>query len=221
MTGYVEVVYDKKMRPVTDYPRQLCQYLFNRFKIVKGQFLLDAGCGRGDFAKEFKDLDLKVNGVDREKAHSDLLDGIEVKLADLESERIPFEDETFDVIFSKSVIEHFLNPEKFTKECYRVLKKGGKIITMTPDWHSTMKIFYDDYTHRTPFTTESLRDILVISGFKNVTTEKFYQLPIVWKYPVLAIISKILSLFVPVTSRPKNKFIRWSVELMVLGYAEK
>ena len=28
----------------------------------------------------------------------------------------------------------------------RVLKKDGKIVTMTPDWELNYKIFYEDYT---------------------------------------------------------------------------
>ena len=56
----------------------------------------------------------------------------------------------FDVIYSKSVIEHFYYPEKILKEAYRVLKPGGIIITLTPDWEFIYKSFYEDFTHRTP-----------------------------------------------------------------------
>lgn len=221
MPDYVSVTYNKDVRPVTQYPSQLCWYLFDRFRMKKGQKILDVGCGRGDFSKGFKDLGLEVYGLDREKTDSDMLNGINVQYADLETEKIPLSDATFDIIFSKSVIEHFFNPENFMKECYRVLKPGGKIIIMTPDWLSQMKIFYHDYTHRTPFNVDSMRDILLIFGFKQVTSERFYQLPIIWKLPPMKIISKFISLFVPVTLKSKIKFIRWSVELMVLGYGEK
>ena len=58
----------------------------------------------------------------------------------------------FDVIFSKSLVEHFYYPEKIYQEMHRVLKNGGIIITMTPDWEINYKTFYEDYTHRTPFS---------------------------------------------------------------------
>ena len=45
------------------------------------------------------------------------------------------------------------------KEAYRVLKPSGILINLTPEWKYIYKSFYDDYTHRTPFTKKSLEDI--------------------------------------------------------------
>ena len=98
------------------------------------------------------------------------------KICNLENELLPFKDGYFDIVFSKSVIEHFYYPEKIFKEVFRVLKPGGKVITLTPDWTYNYKIFYEDYTHRTPFMYESLRDIQLINGFIEVQVEFFYQL---------------------------------------------
>ena len=178
---------------------------------------MDVGCGRGDFAKGFEDLGLEVFGLDVEKGDSELLKEIELKIADIENRSFPFGDETFDIVFSKSVIEHFWKPDNFIKECRRVLKPGGRIIVMTPEWQSQMKIFYNDYTHAHPYTITGLGSLLKIYGFKNVSSEIFYQLPILWKYPQLKILSKLLQVFGPVKKIHKNKFIRWSRELMVLG----
>ncbi len=217
MRSYIDVVYDEKIRPYTEYPFQLCKYLFDRFKMKRGDKLLDVGCGRGDFSKSFKDVGFDVYGLDNEKSHSQMLRDIEVRYANIENEPFPFESPIFDVVFSKSVIEHLFNPESFMRECYRVLKPGGRIIIMTPDWISQMKIFFDDYTHRQPYTVTAIKDILNIFGFKELNSELFYQLPIVWKYPVLKILSRIFRLFVTVTTKSRIKFVRWSVELMILG----
>ena len=92
---------------------------------------------------------------------------------------------------------------------------------MTPDWVSQMKTFFDDYTHRQPYTVSAVKDIMGIFGFKNAESEFFYQLPILWKYPALKIVSCILRLFVPVTAKSNIKFIRWSSELMILGNGVK
>lgn len=218
MTGkYIDTIYDQKIRPFTDYPIQLCHYLFNRFNMKIGDKLLDVGCGRGDFLKGFKDVGLDAYGLDREKSHSSILENIEVKYSNIESDSFPFESNMFDVVFTKSVIEHIFDPENFMKECCRVLKPQGRIIIMTPDWISQMKIYYDDYTHRQPYTVTAVKDILNIFGFKKVSSEIFYQLPVLWKYPVLKILSRILRLFVPVTTKSQIKFLRWSIELMILG----
>jgi len=220
--SYIDTIYDEKIRPHTSYPFQLCKYLFDRFEMKKGRILLDVGCGRSDFLEGFKHMDLDVYGLDYEKCYSHLvLDDIEIRYANVEIDPFPFDDCTFDVVFSKSLIEHLFNPTKFMKECYRVLKPGGRIIIMTPDWMSQMRIFFDDYTHRQPYTVTAIRDVLRIFGFKKIISERFCQLPILWKYPLLQILSYFLRLFVPVTIKSSVKFIRWSVELMILGTGVK
>lgn len=216
--SYLNVVYNKKSRPYTNYPSKFCRYLYDRFGMKKGDKFLDIGCGRGEFTKGFKDLGLDVSGIDREKGDQEMLESIDVSLSnDLENNAFPFEDNSFDIVFSKSVIEHFRTPDNFIKEIYRILKPGGRIIIMTPDWQSQRRIFYDDYTHVHPYTKTGLRDLLKIYGFEKVEVEIFYQLPILWKYPWLKIFSKCLQIFGPPKRIYKNKFIRWSRELMVLG----
>ena len=217
MPGYIDVTYDKKIRPYTGYPLQLCKYLFDRFNMKFGVKLLDVGYGRGEFLRGFKNLGLDAYGLDYEKPQSQLLNGIETKYADIEKEPFPFEDQMFDVVFSKSVIEHLFDPENFMRECRRVLKPTGRIIVMTPDWVSQMKIFFDDYTHRQPYTVTAIEDILNIFDFKEVHSELFYQLPLLWKYPILKVVSYFVRIFTPSTIKSRIKFIRWSVELMVLG----
>ena len=218
---YLITVYDEESHPYTKYPSQLCKYLFDRFDMKKGQRLIDIGCGRGDFAYNFKKLGLTVSGVDIESSASDFLKDIDIGYANIEKDTFPFDDETFDVIFSKSVIEHMNDPEHFLKEAYRILKPGGIAIIMTPDWISNMKLYFDDYTHRTPFTVNSMRDALKIFGFTNVDAELFYQLPILWRYPPLKLLSYTIRFLLPVTLKSRIKFIRWSSELMVLGYGTK
>ncbi len=222
MSTYLDVVYNKKQRPYTDYPSQLCRHLFESFAMKQGDKLLDVGCGRGDFTKGFKDLGLEVAGIDREKGDSEMLQGIEVRISsDIENSPFPFENESFDVVFSKSVIEHFREPDNFMKEVCRVLKPGGRVITMTPDWQSQMYIFYNDYTHVHPYTVEGLTRLLKVYGFKDSTSELFYQFPALWEHPWMKIISRTLQLLGPVKKIYKNKFMRWSRELMILATGVK
>lgn len=48
---------------------------------------------------------------------------------------LPFEDNTFDLIFAYEVIEHVEKKQaaSLLRECYRVLKEGGKISLSTPN----------------------------------------------------------------------------------------
>src|SRR3990172_9486524 len=102
---YVAVVYNEQDRPFTAYPDQLARYLFNRYNIEPGQNLLDIGCGRGEFLRGFMRCGAQGYGVDRSCAAATLCPDAELRTADLENDALPFEDDFFDVVFSKSVIE--------------------------------------------------------------------------------------------------------------------
>ena len=47
------------------------------------------------------------------------------------------------------------------------MKKGGKIVVKTPDYNK-WKGFWDDYTHKSPFTKKSLQAIIFDSGFEKM-----------------------------------------------------
>ena len=220
MADYLKVVYDTKSHPQTTYPGKLCSYLFHTFNMEKGQRFLEPGCGRGEFLEEFNKLGLECFGIDLSEYSGTMCQDVDVKKrVDLENDLWPFPDNYFDIIYNKSLMEHLRNPDKFLLEARRVLKPGGKIICLIPDWESNYKTYFDDFTHRTPFTSVSLTDIYQITDFRNIKVYKFRQLPIVWKYPFINVFCRLISPFIPV--RTKNKFFRWSRELMLIGYAEK
>jgi SAM-dependent methyltransferase len=153
--------------------------------------------------------------------------GLEVKQCDLARDVFPYHDESFDVVYHKSVLEHMYDPENIMKETMRVLKPGGKLIILTPDWHTQWKNFFEDFTHSRPYNVLALSDLLKVYGFNNFAVVRFYQLPVLWKFPVIKLISKFLQLVTNVyggrwlTEKTGIKFFRWSVELMILGYGEK
>ena len=113
---YVDVVYNETDRPLTSYPLQLASYLFHRYKIKKGDKFLDIGCGRGEFLRGFIDCGVVGHGVDRSRTAERYCPEAELRTADLENEQLPYPDNHFDVVYSKSVIEHFYYPEKLVKD---------------------------------------------------------------------------------------------------------
>jgi SAM-dependent methyltransferase len=213
--GYLNVIYSKNRRPYTSYPSKLCKFIVDNYFKKDYETILDVGCGRGEHLSEFQKLGFHIKGIDKSEEAKELMNNIQI--VDLDHESIPFDDNSFDVIFNKSLIEHLNNPDNFFQEAYRILKPGGRLITLTPDWESVYKIFYEDYTHKTPFTIDAIKDIYQIFRFKLIVVKKFRQLPILWKYPSLTIFSKLL-FYLP---RSKNKAIKFSKELMLLGVGEK
>lgn len=225
--NYISTVYNETRTPKTEYPFRLASYLFDRFSINRGNKLLEVGCGRGDFLEAFQSLGAICYGTDLSTNYIANERGIETTCCDVSSESLPYEDKFFDVVYQKSLLEHLYSPDNLMKEIHRVLKPGGKVIILTPDWVSQMKVFYEDFTHCRPYNTTSMHDLLIIYGFSEVLAERFYQLPVLWKYPLLKIPSGFLRLFLTtpaarkLTSFTGIKFFRWSVELMVLGAGVK
>lgn len=58
---------------------------------------------------------------------------------------LPYQDNSVDEILSEHLVEHigFADEEKFWKECTRLLKQGGTLITETPDFEWLCKQFIE------------------------------------------------------------------------------
>src|SRR5207302_7081240 len=46
---------------------------------------------------------------------------------------LPFPADHFDMVISRSVVEHLEDPKRVFREFYRVLRPGGKVIIITPN----------------------------------------------------------------------------------------
>ena len=220
-SDYVKVVYNELDRPFTSYPDKLTRYLFDKYKIKKNSKLIDLGCGRGEFINGFINCGIEGYAVDRSSACKEYYPKINLSLANLETDKIAYPDNYFDVVFSKSVIEHLYYPEKLFEEIYRILKPGGMVITMCPSWEFNMKNYFEDHTHRTPFMLVSLKDLLMMSRFKNIECKYFIQLPILCRYPYLFFLSKLTRIFCPDFLKKQSKWVRFSKEVMLLSIAYK
>lgn len=219
---YVEVVYNEQDRPLTGYPAQLARHLVDTYGLQPGQKLLDIGCGRGEFLRGFMDCGLAGHGVDQSVVAQRYCPGAVLKVTDLENQGIPFDDDSFDVVYSKSVIEHFHYPERMVREMFRVLKPGGLAITLCPDWEHNYRIYFEDFTHRTPFMLSSLRDIQLMHGFTQVQVARFRQLPLLWgSGRWLLPLAEVTRLLTPSGLRHYSKWVRFSKEIMLLSSARK
>lgn len=105
-------------------------------EITSDTTVLEAGCGFSNMYKKEYKIAKRVIGVDINPEYilgNDLLD--EKIVSDLAS--FPqIKDDFVDLIISSWVLEHLENPDKVFGEFSRVLKKGGKIIFLTPNSNS-------------------------------------------------------------------------------------
>lgn len=109
-------------------------------KKLKPQLMLDVATGTGDFAFEAIQIlnPAKVIGVDISQGMLDvadekikkrgLADKFEVRLGD--SEKLLFEDNTFDAITVAFGVRNYENLEQGLSDMLRVLKPGGKIVIL-------------------------------------------------------------------------------------------
>lgn len=219
---YLKVEYDTNRRPVTTYPEKLAAYIADLGGMQRGNKLLEIGSGRAEVAKGFVDLGLDVTLVDRLPSAAVYAQhaGARFLHATIDvDETLPVAVASQDFVFTKSVIEHIREPVAFLETCRKLLKPGGTIFCLTPDWEANFRIFFDDVTHVTPFTRETMRQALELSGYEEVQAFRFRQLPITWRNPFMSMVSAALAPLAPV--RTKQKFLRWSRELMLCGIGVK
>lgn len=100
--------------------------------------VLDAGCGGGGTALSLAEESTFAVGLDLEArfAGTGTRLGAEKGIANAgfvqgDGARLPFKDESFDLVFSHSVIEHVRSAENYLRECHRVLRAGGVLYLST------------------------------------------------------------------------------------------
>ncbi len=93
--------------------------------------VLDFGTGSGRIAKELAKLGYDVYGCDIIAPPIDA-DPSRSRQITQNPYRIPYDDESFDIVISTSVLEHARNPEEYMPELRRVLKPGGAAMHLLP-----------------------------------------------------------------------------------------
>jgi ubiquinone/menaquinone biosynthesis C-methylase UbiE len=123
---------------ILDESKQVLTDLFEKngknIDDLKGKKVLDMGCGSGRFTLGFAQLGVeKITGIDLGKTGisvgrklSEKFGLKNIEFIEQSVLSLPFDDESFDFVFSKGVLHHTGNLEKSLDEYHRVLKKGGQ-----------------------------------------------------------------------------------------------
>lgn len=88
----------------------------------------------------------------------------------------------FDLILASNLLEHLTmdEAEDLLSECRILLSPKGRLVLIQPNFSYSFRHYFDDYTHKTIFTDESLRSILLNQQFKIVHEEHRF-LPLTMK----------------------------------------
>ena len=149
--------------------REICRYLQPQLR--ERSTVLDLGAGYCDF--------LRYIGADKKYALD--IDPTLVRYwpADVQAlvqsalEPLPLEEGSISVVLASNFFEHFPIDDcrKILEEVHRVLKPGGKLIAIQPNIRLQPGRYYDDYTHRTPFTEVSFANFLESLGWRILDSE--------------------------------------------------
>lgn len=100
--------------------------------VTKDTYLLDVGCGHSDLLSDIYSKTQHTYGIDPDLSAINRNAQIR-NLSKSFVEKMPFEDNFFDLVVCAWVLEHIRDPEKAFREIYRVLKPQGKVIFLTPN----------------------------------------------------------------------------------------
>ena len=108
--------------------------------LIRDAVVLDVGCGRYfPMAGLLRQWAGQVHGIDP-VADEDWLSH-EATLKRAGAYEIPYEQGTFDVVTSQSVLEHLEHPLQAFCEMHRVLKPGGKVIFLAANRYDYVSFF--------------------------------------------------------------------------------
>lgn len=141
--------------------------------------ILDIGCGLGHFLayvnsnnyKNFLGVDVSEEQIDHCKKHVTK----NVQLINNLNTFLKKNKNSFDFILMNDVVEH-IGKEELIDTLSLILaslKKNGIVIIRTVNLKNRwgMAVRYMDFTHTTGFTEESIKQVMSLSGFKNISLE--------------------------------------------------
>src|SRR4030042_230941 len=164
------------------YSRHINELIYKL--IPKNKKILDVGCNTGNLGEKLiKEKNCEVWGIDYSKEAIKLAKKrlTQTKVFDLETYKIPFPKEKFDIIIFADVLEHLRYPEEILKKFSNMLNESGLVFTSIPNI-ANIKIRFNlllgkwdyqeegilDKTHLRFFTKKTIRSLFRNSGYRII-----------------------------------------------------
>lgn len=146
-----------------DHDRNLAKLRLKEYDVSPGDRVLDVGSGSGAFVDECRCLGVEAYGCEISRYH---YGRSEEFIYRGELEGIHFPTDHFDVVTCHDAMEHVLDPPKFVREMFRILKQKGVCIIDAPNFFvDAGKHHWKPVEHIWYFTTEQYIDLLINAGF--------------------------------------------------------
>jgi SAM-dependent methyltransferase len=108
---------------------------------LEGKTVLDFGCGSGELSRLLKErgaakiygVDLNTEALDQARRANRYGSSVEFLLGAESS--IPLPNNSLDVVFCLSVLEHVIDVDSILDEWYRTLRPGGRVLIEWCAWH--------------------------------------------------------------------------------------
>ena len=139
-----------------DFRYNLQDYMYESFGFqdFKGQRVLEVGCGSGLDAIEFAKNGAIVTAVDitdnaiQQTMQNSIEAGVSITvMPTLQSQFLPFPNDSFDLVYSFGVLHHIPDVEVMLQEIRRVLKPCGKFMGMVYNKDSLLFAYSIIYLH--------------------------------------------------------------------------
>lgn len=156
--------------------------------------ILDIGCGNGISSINFALKGYQVSAVEPDasdtvgagaikimKAKQDLNN---IEIYEEFAEDIKFEDNSFDIIYVRQAVHHSNDLNKFIRECLRVLKNGGLLLTVRDHvifdasdkkWFLKSHPLHKFYGGENAFTSGQYRNAIELAGGTIIKELKHYD----------------------------------------------
>jgi demethylmenaquinone methyltransferase/2-methoxy-6-polyprenyl-1,4-benzoquinol methylase len=168
---YLSKVYDR-INPFV-WNREMRAEALAMLSIEESDRVLDVGCGTGFGTEGLLEYTDNVHGLDQsrhqlEKAYAKFGKRGPVRFYRGDAERLPFADDTFDVVWSSGSIEYWPNPVDALEECRRVTTPGGQVLIVGPDYPNNtlfqrladaIMLFYDEREADRMFAEAGFTDV--------------------------------------------------------------
>jgi SAM-dependent methyltransferase len=111
--------------------------------LAQGFSVLDCGCGPGSITSGIAaacapgrvvGIDFGATQIEHASAAARARGLVNAEFRTADCYALPFEDASFDRVFSHALMEHLSEPARAVGEMHRVLKPGGRLGVCSPDW---------------------------------------------------------------------------------------